>query len=247
MKLSLRYVLAGLCSLCLLVTLSACGTTVESQQQRFSANADSMDLLATKQPMNKKSITDKLNEFKAEQTKIMAGAGDQKQQLLTLNRRMEKYLDQLDPSRVKKKAVKPSTKLAPAGSKLAAPGATPTGKAGIIKPGSTKPVAVPVGAPGGKLGAKPGMPGAKPAMPGKLGAPPASAGKLAMPPPAKMLPPPPGMKMAPRPAGKLGAPAGKLGAPAGKLGAPAGKLGAPAGKMGAPPKKMGAPTSRPTR
>ena len=249
MKFNVRYLLAALLSLGLLVALTGCSTTVEAQQQRFASNADSMELLATQQPMRKADILKKLADYKAEQTKIMAGAGDQKKELSALNRRVEKYLDALDPSRKAPKTTgtklgtSTGTQVAPPGSKVApaAPGAKPMGASGIIKPGSAKPVGTPMGAPGAKpmgapgklgvapgakpMGATPGKLGTAPAAPGKLGAPKAMpAGKMAMPPPAKMPPPPPGLK-------PLGKPAA----------APAGKLGAPT----APKKALGTPSSQP--
>ena len=235
MKINLSRLSAGLCSLCLLFTLAACGTTVEAQQQRFNSNADSMELLATKQPTRKADILKKLGEYKGEQTKIVAGSGDQKKQMLTLNRRMEKYLDQLDPTRVKKavtgsKLAKPTPRVTPPGAKPVPAGARPIGNTNIIKPGSAKPGIAPVGAPGVRPGVTNRI-GVAPTAPGKLGVRPPS-GKMAMPPPAKMPPPPPGMRPMAKPAGKLGAPA-----------MPAKKLGAPA----MPAKKLGAPGSQTTR
>lgn len=138
---------ALLTAACLLL-LTACGTTLERQENRFKKNTDTLEAVATKQPKMASAIKAKLQGFKTERDAIVkAGGEDAKTKLAQLNSRIEAYAVKLDPSLAPKAAaksaksvkgaakgklkqpaskaaasVKPATKLAPAtAGKLAAP------------------------------------------------------------------------------------------------------------------------------
>lgn len=220
--------------------LLACGS-VEGQENQFKRNVDTIEALATKQPMRKADIMAKLAEFKAEKDKIMASSDDKKTALARLNSRMNDYVAKFDPSMAKKPATGSKlgtttpAKRMPGTAPGAAPGMAKPGMAPGAAPGMAKPGMAPGAAPGMAPGmAKPGMaPGAAPGMaPGmaKPGMAPGAAPGMAK----------PGMAPAAAPGGKLGGTAPGGTAPGGKLGGAAPGT-APAGKLG------GSPGSQPGR
>ncbi|MGK0361381.1 MAG: hypothetical protein ACI9U2_003699 [Bradymonadia bacterium] len=184
----------GLKTLCLMLLmtfgLAACGTTLETQQNRFKKNTDTIEAVAAKKPVMATAIKAKLASFSTEKdTIVKAGGEDAKTKLARLNSRMEAYALKLDPSLAPVKKVK---KAAAASKGKAVKAKAPASKA----PATTSKLAPKSAAPAttGKLGAAP-------ATTGKLGAP-ATTGKLG----------------APATTGKLGAPAKAAPATTGKLG-----------------------------
>ena len=96
MKRSLKSL--GLTAL-MLMGLAACGTTLETQQNRYKKNTDTIQAVAAKKPTMATAIKAKIEGFNAEKdTIIKAGGEDAKTKLARLNSRMEAYAIQLDPS-----------------------------------------------------------------------------------------------------------------------------------------------------
>ncbi|MCB9536244.1 MAG: rhomboid family intramembrane serine protease [Myxococcales bacterium] len=205
--------------------LLACGS-VEGQENQFKRNVDTIEALATKQPMRKADIMAKLAEFKAEKDKIMASSDDKKTALARLNSRMNDYVAKFDPSMAKKPATGSKLGTTAPGKRMgttapgAAPGMAKPGMAPGAAPGMAKPGMAPGAAPGmANPGmAKPGMaPGAAPGM-AKPGMAPGAAPGMAQPGMAPGAAPgmaKPGMApgAAPGMAQPGMAPGGKLGAP----------------------------------
>ncbi|MFN3202889.1 MAG: hypothetical protein ACE366_31140 [Bradymonadia bacterium] len=155
--------------LMILLWLTACGTTVEKQQNRYKRNMDKVEALLAKHPHMRPAVAAKLQGFDAEYQQIMSGAADKKVELARLNSRIDTYVGSLDPTLNNRPgtAAGGTGKLhqgAPVkGGTVGKPGmgAGQMGKPGMGKPGMGKPG---MGQPGmAKPGmAKPGM--AKPGM-----------------------------------------------------------------------------------
>ncbi|MCA9540562.1 MAG: hypothetical protein KC620_16795, partial [Myxococcales bacterium] len=103
--------LRGIAWMLLCGCLLACSTTVESQENRFRKNKDTIEVIAAKNLMMRDAVMTKLAGFQSEHDEIMAATGpDQPKQLARLNSRIEDYIKQVDPTRA----------APPAGSKLSA-------------------------------------------------------------------------------------------------------------------------------
>lgn len=165
---------ALLTAACLLL-LTACGTTLERQENRFKKNTDTLEAVATKQPKMASAIKAKLQGFKTERDAIVkAGGEDAKTKLAQLNSRIEAYAVKLDPSLAPKAAAKSAKSVKGAAKgKLKGKIKQPASKAaGSVKP-ATKLAPATAGklaAPASKLGAPSTGKLGTPAATGKLGA-----------------------------------------------------------------------------